>query len=167
MIEAISIPKERIRKFGRLKARLEELTGVKIEVGREDYDTVSINDEDSLQVLLASKVVRAFGRGFDEETALNLLDDQYDLDLVEIKDYCGKSDKRIDVLRGRVIGTKGKTKAAIEKYSETKLSIYGKTVGIIGVWKNILIAKQAVEMILMGSKHTSVYRFLEEQKVKI
>ncbi len=165
MIDFVSIPHERIKKFDELKRKLEELIGTKIEVSRSEENAVRIEDDDSLKVMSCSRVVHAFGRGFDVDAALNLLDDEYNLDIIAIQEYAGKSKQRLITLRGRLIGTKGKTKDMIENTASVKLSIYGKTVAIIGKWDRVSVARQAVEMILRGSKHNSVYRFLEEQKI--
>jgi ribosomal RNA assembly protein len=166
MIDFVSIPRERMDEIDKLKKKLEELTNVKIEVSRDEKNTLSIEDKDSLNVMCCSQVVQAFGRGFDVDTALNLLDDDYKLEIVSIQEYAGKSKQRLVTLRGRLIGTKGKTKAAIEEAAGVKLAVYGKTVSIIGRWDRVSVARQAVEMILRGCKHNSVYRFLEEQKIK-
>ncbi|HKZ45244.1 MAG TPA: RNA-processing protein, partial [archaeon] len=105
-------------------------------------------------------------RGFDFEDSLNLLDESYYLETIEIKEFSGKSRNRMITLRGRIIGERGKTKESIEKYSDVKISIYGKTIGIIGEWSAIIIAKKAIEMLLLGSLHSTVYRYLERNRVK-
>jgi ribosomal RNA assembly protein len=46
----------------------------------------------------------------------------------------------------------------------THVSIYGKTVSIIGDMEHLQIAKEAVEMILDGARHKTVYSFLERKK---
>jgi len=44
------------------------------------------------------------------------------------------------------------------------ISVYGKTVAIIGLISQVSIARRAVESLLMGSMHASVYKWLEKQK---
>ena len=72
MIDFISVPRERMKKFAEFKKRMEELTGAKI--GAEE-NAIKIESKDSVEVLCYSKVVQAFGRGFDVEDAILLLDD--------------------------------------------------------------------------------------------
>ena len=48
--------------------------------------------------------------------------------------------------------------------AEVDMAIYGKTVSLIGELENVMVAKEAVEMILNGSRHKSVYAFLENKK---
>lgn len=163
MIDFVAIPKERmkiLRSDRKGVEKLEELSDSKIKLNEE----VSIECEDSLRLLSVKGVIKAFGRGFDLEIALNLLDEEYSLNLVEIKDFAGRSGNRMATLKGRVIGTGGKTKKVIEDFAEVKISIYGKTIGIIGKWDRVMIAKKAIEMILSGSLHSTVYRFLEKQR---
>ena len=160
MIDAVRIPKMRMKKLLPVKGELEELTGVKIEVN----DEVRIESDDAIKVMRAKQMIRAFGRGFDIEAVKDLLDDEYMFEDVNIKEYAGKSRKRLITLRGRVIGTKGRTKRLIEELAGVKIAIYGKTVGIIGKWDRVQLAKQAVDMLLSGSMHNTVYKFLERKK---
>ena len=91
-----------------------------------------------------------------------LCDENYELAIVDISEYA-KSRDRIIELRGRVIGRKGKTKDIMEKLTETRIAVYGKTVSIIGKWDIIQDVSEAVCMLLQGRKHGGVYRFLEEK----
>jgi len=163
MIDFVKIPEERMKILRRdrmLKEQLEKFTDAKIKLGND----VEVVADDPLLVLKAKDIVKAFGRGFDTKDALNLLDDEYFLDTIEIKDFAGRSQKRMEILRGRVIGTAGKTKRMIEEFTDSKVSVYGKTVSIIGRWNKVKIAREAIEMLLCGRLHSSVYRFLEKQK---
>jgi ribosomal RNA assembly protein len=163
MFESLSLPEERIRilrKDKKIIERIEKLTNGKIKV---EGNEVSFECEDPLLGLRLKEVFRAFGRGFDIEDALNLLDEKYFFDSIEVKDYA-KSAKRQIVLKGRVIGKKGKMRKRIEELTNVKIAVYGKTVSIIGKWEDLQIAKRAIEMLLSGASHGSVYRFLEERK---
>ena len=51
--------------------------------------------------------------------------------------------------------------------TETELSIYGKTIGIIGTFEMTEVAKEAVENILRGSRRGNVYAWLEQKKKKL
>lgn len=141
----------------RIQKKLKDLCGCDFKLGEE----VEIESDDPLKIVRFKEVVKAFGRGFDVDVALNLLDEEFYLEIIGIE---VKSKDRITVLKGRVIGRGGRTKKAIEKFSEAKISIYGKTISIIGRWDEVVIAKEAVNLILSGSKHTTVYRFLKEKQ---
>lgn len=163
MIEFVKIPEERIKILRRDKEqvkKLEQLAEVKIDLGED----VTIESDDSVKNLLALQVIKAFGRGFDLEDALNLLDDEYKFEIIEMREFCGKSKGRLMALKGRVIGTGGKTKKVIEEITGAKVVVYGKTICILGRWDEVNLAKKAVEMLLFGSLHNTVYKFLNEHK---
>jgi ribosomal RNA assembly protein len=166
MIENIAIPEERIRilrKDAKWKDQLKKIVDVKIQINHE----VSIDCDDPLLMLRLKEVIKAFARGFDFNTSLNLIDEEYFLEILDVKGFSKKSKNRQITLKGRVIGKKGKSKNIIEKYTETKIAIYGKTVSIIGKGKNVKVAMEAVEMLLNGANHSTVYHFLEGQRVRL
>ena len=162
--EFVSIPEERMRLLRadpRIINKIQELTHAKIKL----QDDISIDCKDPIIRHRLKEVFHAFGRGFDSDTALNLLDEDYILEVIEIPEYAGKSPNRQKILRARVIGREGKSKKKIEKDCDVKISVYGKTVSIIGKWDKINLARESVEKLLSGSKHSSVYRFLKERKL--
>ncbi len=142
--------------------RIEKLSNCKISLEEQE---VTIEGEDPLIVLRVKEVIRALNRGFDLESALYLLDESYFLEVINVKDY-GKTRNRRIVLKGRVIGKKGSIKRMIEDYTNTKISIHGNTIAIIGKWDNLLIARKAIEMILEGKMHSTVKKFLEENVIE-
>ena len=54
----------------------------------------------------------------------------------------------------------------LERLTKTNLSIYGKTIAIIGQVEHVNLARQAIERLLQGSQHGTVYSFIEKQKAK-
>lgn len=166
MIDFVAIPEQRmkiLRTNKKLVQKLESLVDVKIKL----TENVEIESDDPLLVMRIKSVIKAFGRGLDFEDALNLLDEEFELRIIDIKGFSGKSSSRLNELRGRIIGRKGKTKAIIEKLADVKISIYGKTISIIGKWDSVQCANQAICMLLEGRRHGSVYKFLEENIKKI
>ena len=63
-----------------------------------------------------------------------------------------------------MIGREGKTRRLIEDLTECYVSIYGKTIAIIGAADSVAIARQAVESLLQGSTHANVYKYLERKR---
>lgn len=163
MIDHIFISEERIKLLKKLKGWKEELKEF-LDIDVDIREDVTING-DTLQVIRGKEIMRAFGRGFDFKDSLDLLDEEYFLEVMNVNEFTGKSKDRQIILKGRIIGERGRTKKTMEKYADVKIAIYGKTVSIIGKPQNITVAKKAIEMILSGSKHNSVYRFLQENKV--
>jgi ribosomal RNA assembly protein len=52
----------------------------------------------------------------------------------------------------------------IEELTETHISVYGKTISIIGEITNVGIAKHAIEKLLEGGMHSGIYRELEKKR---
>lgn len=166
----VRIPKERvgvlIGQNGRTKREIERKTGARLLVDSETGEVTIEVMENSLGGLQALEVVKAIGRGFSPERAFRLFEENQYLDIVEIKDFVGDSEKAMQRMRGRVIGEKGKMRETIEQMTGAYVSVYGKTVSIIGDPVQIRTARAAIQMLLSGSEHSSVYRFLERERTK-
>ncbi|MEM1513396.1 MAG: KH domain-containing protein [Candidatus Thermoplasmatota archaeon] len=161
----VKIPQDRvgvlIGKNGETKNRIES-HGVKLEIN-SSIGEVKIESEDKIKEMEAENVVVAIGRGFSPEKAILLFNEDYYLEIVDIRDWVGKKENHIKRLAGRVIGKNGRAREIIEELSGAYISIYGHTIAIIGKIENLQIAKKAVEMLLNGANHSTVYRFLEEE----
>jgi ribosomal RNA assembly protein len=163
----IKIPEERIGVLvgpgGSIKHLIEEKTKTTLEIDSET-GTVSIaSAEDPLQGLRVMDLVRAIGRGFSPERALAILDDEMlMLDVLDISKMAStKSD--MERIKGRIIGKDGRSREIMERLSGTKVSVYGKTVAILGYPERIRVARTAIEMLLDGAPHGNVYGFLEKK----
>jgi len=137
---------------------------------KETKTKLKLNEEieiegDSINTYIAKNILRAFGRGISMDDALLLLNDEYVLEVIDLKEFAN-TENRLRTIRGRLIGTNGKTKKFIEKYTNTKIAISGKTASILGKWNDVPLAKEAVLMIIRGSTHSTLYRWLE-QKTKV
>jgi ribosomal RNA assembly protein len=166
-IEIIRIPEERVKaligKEGKTKQLIEKKCDVTLAVDSEGE--VQIRG-DTTEVFFAKDVVKAIGRGFEPRTALKLLDSEYGLYIVSLKEIAN-SDKAKLRLKGRVIGEKGKIKTEIEHSLDARLSVYGSTIGIIARIDTMEQAKEAVDMLLRGAKHTSVLNYVAKARRQI
>jgi ribosomal RNA assembly protein len=167
MQEEIKISKERIAVLigekGISKRNIEKGMNTKIQVNSKEGDII-VEGEDSLNVIITVAIIKAIGRGFNPKKAFLLKNEEYILDLVQIQDYAGSSKKSEERLRSRIIGTDGKTRKTIEIMTNTFLSIYGKTVGILGKQQDVYLARRAVEIILNGAPQTHAYMWIRKQK---
>ncbi len=118
-------------------------------------------DVPPFMVMKAQEVVRAIAYGFPPEKALKLLDEDQVLIVIDLKQYVGDAPNHLKRIKGRIIGEKGKARKTIEEMTGTYISIYGNYVAIIGDYETASIAKQAVEMLIQGRQHSTVYRYLE------
>lgn len=162
----VKIPMERIAvlvgKNGIVKKRIEK-KNVTLDIDSTTGD-IKISAEDSLQELTAENVVRAIGRGFSPENAFLLFNDEYYFELFDIRDWVGKKPGQVKRVAGRIIGKEGKSRRVIEDLTDAHLSVYGHTIEIIGRIDELQAARRAIEMLLEGASHPSVYRFLEKER---
>ena len=105
MEDEILMNGKKAKEIVRQKKLLENIKqhGVTFEV---DGNMAYVSGKSALEVLSAKNVVNAFNRGFDASIAALLLDDDYDLVVISLRDY-SNSEKRAMQLKGRVIGTRG------------------------------------------------------------
>jgi ribosomal RNA assembly protein len=162
----LKIPKDRVAvligKKGELKKQLEHATKTRIAIDSDEGD-VRITGKDALLLYSCREVVRAISRGFNPETAMLLLKQDYGVEFINLQDYA-RTPNDLERLRGRVIGEGGKSRKTIEDLTFTHISVYGKTIGIIGRLEHIPSARKAIEALLSGRKHGTVYKFLERQR---
>ena len=170
--EFLRIPKERVAvvigKKGQTKKEIEDRTKTKIEIDSETgevFISATKETEDPLAVWKARDVIMAIGRGFSPERAFRLFNEGETLEILNLTDIIVGNDKNaLPRVRGRIIGRKGRTREIIEEMSGADVSVYGKTVAIIGNPIQVEIAKTAVEKLAKGSPHGVVYKYLERRK---
>lgn len=148
------------RKILKNKARLEHELDVKI----TNKGKVLFVEGEGEQEYLAVQVIEAIDLGFKIVQALLLIQDDFILEKINIKDITKRND--LERVRGRIIGTDGRTKKIIENLSDCFISLHDNVVGIIGLTDNIEKAIQALTSIIQGSKQNRVYSSLERKNIK-
>jgi len=163
----LKIPKERVAvligKEGEVKKSLEKETKTRVQVDSKEGD-VFIYGEDALGLYACREVVMAISRGFNPDIAKLLLKQDYVFEIISLNEYTGKSKNSSLRLKGRVIGSEGKSRRIIEELTEANICVYGKTIGIIGLLESVSMAKKAIESLLKGSTHANVYKWLEKRR---
>ncbi|MCU0799652.1 MAG: KH domain-containing protein [Candidatus Thermoplasmatota archaeon] len=170
MVYTLKVPLDRVgviigTKGGTLRL-LKERSGAQIEVDSETGEVI-LHEEGAKDPYLAYRmrdVLRALGRGFSPEHSLLLLKDDMYYEEFDIKDFSGKSRKRGEQVRSRLIGSDGRTRKLVEELTECLVSIKGNTVGIIGDLEGVKVASKAIELLLSGSEHSTVYSFMERKQ---
>jgi len=160
------IPEDRIGVLigpgGRTKRSIADSTRTHVEVDAEDGEVmVSGPETDPVSVLKARDIVLAIGRGFSPARAMRLLKENTFLGVVDIKLATGRREKAaLRRIRARVIGSAGRARARIEELSGCWMSVYGSTVALIGTEDQLERATRAVELLLRGSEHSTVFHLL-------
>ncbi|MHA1906547.1 MAG: KH domain-containing protein [Candidatus Thorarchaeota archaeon] len=168
--ETIRVPEERIAvivgRNGRVRRRVEKLTNTKIEVSQEGTVTITspADTEDPVLVWKARDMIRAMARGFSPKRALSLIDEDARLIIISLRDLVGTSPAQLKRVAGRVIGENGRSRRVIEETTESLISIYGKTVSVIGIDPGLEYATRAITMLIDGAPHAAVYKYLERTR---
>ncbi|MGM5481037.1 MAG: KH domain-containing protein [Nanobdellota archaeon] len=162
----LKIPKERIAiligKDGVVKDELELQAKASIDVDSDEGD-VRMKGEDSILLFQLKDIIKAIGRGFNPEVAMRLFKQDYILEVITMTDFV-KAKNHMVRLKGRVIGKNGKARETLEELTDTNISVYGKTISIVGFCDKVAVCKRALETLLSGSPHSSVFKMLEKQR---
>ncbi len=168
------IPRERVGVLigpkGSVKSTIEQKLFVDLEI---DSDTGSVyigvkpDSPDPSSALRAKDLVLAIGRGFSPSRAFSLFNDDYSFDIVDLHDYFGKNEAEIRRVDGRIIGREGKARRNLEELTGTLISVSGHTVSVIGTFESVSIAKDALEKLIEGRQHGTVYKFLRKKRGQV
>jgi ribosomal RNA assembly protein len=163
----IRIPGDRIAvligKSGNVKSQIEKSCHVSLDIDGDTGEVLikSKGDVEKIQPFKAMEIVTAIGRGFSPENALTLLKGENTLHVIDLREFTGKSNANVERIKGRIIGDGGRARRNMENLSGTHISVYGKTVSIIGDASKLRLAVDAISSISNGSMHGAVYSKLE------
>jgi len=168
----VKIPADRIGALvgpeGKVKSAIEKKLSVSLQVDSQSGDveiTLLPSAKDPSVLFRAKEVVTAIGRGFAPNHAFRLLNEEDSvLEIIDLREVVGRSPSDLKRIKGRVIGKEGKTRRIIEELTEANITVYGHTIGIIGEPEQAAIAREAVSMLIRGSLHGTVYRFLHKKR---
>ena len=169
--QMVKVPLDRVAavigKKGESKKRLEEALRVSLEVDGETGEvTVRSSSPEEGDPFKALSVVEAVGRGFSPQRAIRLAEPDMYLEVMDLRDFAGKSENSLERIRGRIIGLNGKSRKVIEELTKCSISVYGRTVSIIGEVTEVKLAEDAIRMLATGSRHRSVYNMLQRARTK-
>ena len=163
----LRIPNDRIAvligKSGSVKSKIEELCFVSLDIDGDTGEVLikSVGDVEKMQPFKAMEIVTAIGRGFSPENALTLLKGENTLHVIDLREFAGKSTANIERIKGRIIGEGGRARRNMENLSSTHISVYGRTVSIIGDASKLRLTVDAISAISSGGMHGAVYDKLE------
>jgi ribosomal RNA assembly protein len=107
---------------GETKREIEDELGVDIQIDSKTGNVEIKPDIESenyqpLNVLTVQNIIKAINRGFNPEKAMKLKDNEYILEIFNLKNILGKSEKKLKRIKGRIIGRNGEIRKAIERYA--------------------------------------------------
>ena len=151
---------EKLLRITKNKKRLQEKLGVEIRNrGKEIYINGKPENE-----FIAEKVIEALDFGFPFSKAIAIKTEEFEFQIINIKDHTRKKD--LSRIRARIIGTKGKTLQTLSNLTECGFELKDNQVGIVGDPELIKNAQEAITLIIQGSKQGNVYSYLEKHQVK-
>jgi ribosomal RNA assembly protein len=168
MTRYVEVPLERIAVLvgpnGSNKELIEEKSTSTLNID-SDSGNVEIRDpKDTLKGMRAREVVHAIAMGFSPDKALKLFDNESLMfETIDLSNTA-RTEKDLERIRGRIIGSGGKTRDFFENLTNTNISVYGKTVSLIGYPEQNTVARKGIDMLLEGASHSSVYKFLEKNR---
>ena len=167
-MQHVKVPDDRIGvligRGGETMREIEERAEVRLDIDSESGNVRIETVGDPVTALKGPDIVKAIGRGFAPEDALELLEDE--MMMFEIIDIDAAARNKNDLRRhkGRLIGEGGRTRELMEELTGASVAIYGSTLGVIGGPQQVEAVREAAEMILKGAPHGSVYSFLERKR---
>ena len=170
-MQYVKIPGNRlgalIGEGGATLRKIESRANVTIKVDSDNHQVQIENTKSPFEELTAADIVKAIGRGFSPKEALLLLkNDETIFDLIDLKPL-SRNENDLKRHNTRLIGKHGRTRAIMAELTDTKIVIYGSTVGIIGSYSQVDIVRSAVDMFVDGARHGSVYGFLERKRQEV
>ncbi|RLG85637.1 MAG: RNA-processing protein [Thermoprotei archaeon] len=170
----VRVPLERIGvlvgKGGEVLRRVMEKTGTKIAVDSAN-GTVVIEPASPatspFQMLKAQDFVRAIAYGFSPERAMRVLEEDQVLIVIDLKQYVGSSPNHLTRVKGRIIGEKGKARKNLEEMGGVYISVYDDYVAFIGDYESANAVKEAIELLIQGRQHSTVYRYLDRIMTRV
>jgi ribosomal RNA assembly protein len=148
------------RKIMQNKKRLEQ----ELKVSMNSKNSIIFVEGKAEDEYTAINVIEAISLGFTIPQALILTQNEFILEKIHIKGITKRQD--LDTVRGRVVGTDGKTKRIMESLGDCLISLHDNTVSIIGRADDIQAILIALTSLIRGKKQAKVYSYLERQKDK-
>jgi len=157
----ISIHSDKLPRILKNRKHLEERLNVKItNKGREVFINGKPEDE-----YIAEKVIEALNYGFEFKEAMLIKEEDFVLEIISIKDFTRRND--LIRIRARIIGKQGKAKKTLNELTKCFFQVKDNEVAILGDPEHIYNAQEAIKLIIKGSKHANVYKYLERNQPKL
>jgi ribosomal RNA assembly protein len=164
----VTVSDEKLNEVKSLIPRLQEISGVEISYDdKNKFFEIDPKTQNSYEALKVVSVIKALGLGFSIDDALRLMSDEYQLDVIDLKISLGSNPDLIRRVKGRIIGEAGKAKKIIQEYTSVIISIYDHYVALIGTYDQLSIARKAIDMLIEGREHNTVYKYLDKAEEEL
>lgn len=151
---------EKVPRIIKAKKKLEKTLNVKITYRGKEVTIIGEPKEE----YIAEKVLDALNFGFPFFSAMGIKENEFILEIINIKDYTKRKD--LERIKARIIGKKGKTLKTLCNLTNCYFEIKDNFVGIIGPPEYLENAQEAIISIIKGAKQGNVYGVLERNQIK-
>lgn len=163
----VFVPDDRLKLVQDFLSEVKKVKSVDVEYDAEKKIFKILPGEATpLDAFKIENVIRAIGLGFSIPSASRLMNDEYILEVIDIKRIASDrwDAKRI---KGRVIGSEGKFKKSIEEYTTVEVVVGERYIALLGVYDQVGIAKEAISLLLRGVDHSAVYKFIDNEEKRL
>ena len=150
---------QNMRKIKKAVPAIENKTKIKVSFGK---GSIRLKGNEMTEFLV-EKVAQAIDFGFCADDALLLMNEDFVLEFIEVKEHTRR--KNLKDVRARLIGTGGKARKTIENLTGSEIVISGNTVGVIVDSDHLDAVVQGIESLIQGAKHGNVFAYLEKQNM--
>ena len=140
----IKILSEQIGRIIKSKKRLEEALNLKITNRGKEVSIVGSPEDE----YIGQKVIDAINFGFLSSTALLIKTEENVFEILNIKKYTRRKDMK--TVRGRLIGTGGRTLKTLTDLSNSHVELKDNQLGIIAPANNIEAIQNGIILIIQG-----------------
>lgn len=163
----VSVSDEKLKIVQQIIPKLKQISDVEISYDEKAKVFNISSTRNPYEAVKVASVIKAIDYGFSVDDALKLMSDDYMLDVIDLKQAVGNNPDALRRIKGRIIGENGKTKKIIQEYTGVLISIGEHTVVMLGIYEQLAIAKRAIEMLIEGKEHSTVYKFLDKAEAEL
>ncbi|BDR91247.1 KH domain-containing protein [Vulcanisaeta souniana] len=160
----ITIEKNRLKAISDAARLIEEEFGVRLIIDSDKGEVTIVPGDNTNfdQLMKAKNIIEAISYGFDYNDAQNLRSDDYTLEIIDLRDYVDKDKaNHVNRVKARIIGEDGRAKRVLQELTDTNIVIGDKYIAILGFYENVKIAREALEMLIRGRQHATVYKWIQ------
>ncbi|AWR98829.1 KH domain-containing protein [Metallosphaera hakonensis] len=163
----VSVQDEKLDLVKSLLPELSKIGGIEIIYNEKEKNfLVDPKNQNPYQALKVVSVIRAIGLGVPVSDAYKLLGEELIMDIIDLKQV-SKDRGPLSRIKGRIIGEGGKTKKIIQEYTGVTVVISDHYVTLLGTYEQIPVARKALELLMKGREHSTVYRFLDRAEQQL
>jgi len=152
---------DKFEKNEKILKEAEELTLCNVEIDKQNLRAIIKAKDLKSDILKMRDFLISLSHGIDEENAFKIIKYDMILYIINLKNIFDSKDD-IKRILGRIIGENGKIKQKISEITECSIYIDNSNIVLIGSFEDVEYAKQAIQILVDGSPHSRLFKFLDK-----